>query len=71
MGGPIANHNNAGQPQVLDPGSDEQAFKVLTIYRPYTSVAYLQIDSYTESREKPFLFVSSTAGVITGTCQEE
>jgi hypothetical protein len=71
IGGLVQNHNEHGNPKVLDRGSSEQSFKAITIYEPYPAVDYLQINVYSKSNEKPFLFIDSFAGAITGTCVEE
>jgi len=63
----ISNHNMNGTPKVLDRGSKDQAFKVITIYEPFVQVDYLNINTYAETRKKPFYFLSGTS-FISGTC---
>lgn len=64
----FSNHNEGyGVPKVIDPGSSEQSFKVLTMYSPHTSVAYLQIEEYREGKAKPFSFFDGLI-VVAGTC---
>jgi len=70
MLGVLQNHNGQfGQPQVVDRGGPEQSYKAVTIYAPNAAVDLLQVQQFAESREKPFLFVSS-ANVYAGTCVE-
>ena len=68
VGAPFMNHNDFAQPTVLDPGSSEQFFRVITVYQPYTSVDYLQIEEFADDEEKPFLFLDSPNTVVTGSC---
>ena len=66
--GALSNHNDLGSPQILDTGSKDQAFQVLTIYRPIVAVDYLTVKEFVDSKVKPFLYIDSVFGVITGTC---
>ena len=70
MLGTPSNHNAYGRPQVLDPGSSEQAYKVLTIFRPNVNVDFLRVEEHAEQKRKPFLFVTGSM-VMTGTCDEK
>lgn len=64
----FANHNGQfGSPTVLDPGSAEQSFKALTIYRPNAAIAYLEIQQFAEGESKPFIYYGSGV-VVTGIC---
>lgn len=67
-GKPISNTNAFGYPEVLDNGSSEQAFKVITVYKPYVYVSYLQINEYEDGSQKPFVFYDQTT-MYTGLCQ--
>ena len=69
MLGAVTNSNEYGTPTVVDPGSEDQAFKVVTIYRPYTSLTYLTILVYEDGPEKTFLYVTGTS-VMSGVCRE-
>jgi len=65
--GGVSNHSASGQPQVLDYGSDVQSFKVLTIFKPNTTVSYLYIKEFSDNQEKPFIFISAS-NVFSGKC---
>lgn len=65
--GGLSNDNAFGQPQVLDYGSSEQAFKVLTVFKPNITINYLYIQEFNESEEKPFMFVSGSE-IYSGKC---
>lgn len=67
ISGRISNHNASGQPQVLDYGSNEQAFKALTIYRPRISIDSIYIKEFQDSGEKPFLLMKGST-VYSGIC---
>lgn len=67
MYGPPRNHNENGSPVVIDRGSDEQSFKAITVYRPFSSVEYLMIEEFSNEQNKPFMFVTGSK-VITGVC---
>ncbi len=69
MIGGITNANAAGQPQVLDSGSEEQSLKVITIFGPNVAVDYLLVRVFQEGAQKPFIFVTGEA-VLSGTCIE-
>lgn len=66
-GGTFSNHNANGQPQVLDFGSKEQAFKALTIFKPNITINYLYIEEFAENKEKPFMFIDGS-NVFSGKC---
>ena len=57
-----------GQPQVIDDGSSEQSFKVLTIYKPRTSVAFLEIREFEKSKKKPFIYFGAGL-IVSGICE--
>jgi len=63
----LTNHNMNGSPKVLDRGSKDQAYKVITIYEPFVQVDYLFIETYAETKQKPFYFLSGTS-LLSGTC---
>ena len=65
--GKISNHNAYGEPKVLDRGSKAQAYKVITIYKPMTTIAYLYIKEFADGSEKPFMFVDGS-NIISGIC---
>jgi hypothetical protein len=68
MIGAISNGNHTAQPTVLDRGSKDQGYKVITIYKPFVSVDYLNVEEFTNSPEKPFMFIESST-VISGICR--
>jgi len=67
MIGLISNYNASGKPAVLDPGGNDQAFKVITVYKPKTTVDYLQVHEFRDEPKKPFLFVTNWT-VLSGVC---
>lgn len=68
MVGGLSNHSIGGQPKVIDPGSADQSFKALTIFGPYVSINYLEVQVYANSYEKPFSFIEF-GSFITGLCE--
>ncbi len=66
--GEISNSNENGTPQVLDWGSNEQAFKVITVYKPMTAVAYLYVQEFNVNIEKPFMYINGDNS-FTGLCE--
>lgn len=66
--GGLSNHNGNGQPEVLDYGSTEQAFKAITIFRPFVTVEYLYIEEFNRSNLKPFMLIDG-AHIFTGICE--
>ena len=65
--GGLSNDNAFGKPQIIDYGSKEQAFKVLTIFKPSTTINYLYIEEFNENQEKPFMFIDGT-NIFSGKC---
>ena len=65
--GGLSNNNGYGQPQVLDYGSVSQAFKALTIFKPFITVNYLYIEEFHDGNEKPFMFIDGNQ-VFSGKC---
>lgn len=68
--GALQNFNASGEPKIIDPGSREQAFKVITVYGSLPAVDYLQIKEYVKS-PKPFFFYNSIGFIFSGTCVDE
>lgn len=68
FGKPLSNSNANGTPRVLDIGSREQAYKVITIYEPFISVSYLQINEYEDGLDKPFIFYDVRT-IYSGLCR--
>jgi hypothetical protein len=66
-GKPVSNSNTGGVPKILDYGSVRQAFKVMTIYEPFVSVSYLQIDEFEDGDAKPFIFYDQFS-IYSGLC---
>jgi hypothetical protein len=67
MSGALTNHGASGKPQVLDPGSTEQAYKAVTLFKPFTSVDLIYVKEFADSPIKPFMFITGE-NVLTGTC---
>ncbi|GHG66638.1 hypothetical protein GCM10010919_14510 [Alishewanella longhuensis] len=67
MTGELANHNSFGEPRVLDYGSTQQGFKVLTIYKPMISVEYLYIEEFSKNDKKPFMLIDGNI-IYSGLC---
>ena len=67
MNGGLTNHGVFGKPNVIDPGSNQQAFKVLTIYSGFPTVDYLYIELFAEGWPKPFIYRSGS-NIYSGTC---
>lgn len=53
IGGVFANAS-AQRIEILDQGSAEQAFKVLSVFGPHVSVDFLQVQTFRPAAEKPF-----------------
>ena len=69
MNGGLKNHGYFGDPKLIDLGSTEQAFKVITVHDAgFPSVDYLYVKSYAEGYEKPFVF-RTNGDVLSGTCK--
>ncbi len=71
MVGEIANSNAYVGPEVIDPGSDEDSFSVITVYAPDKAVRRLTVQVFVEAPEKPFLFRAGSDHFLSGTCLEE
>lgn len=69
MGDVFANHD-AQRVEILDPGSNQQAFKLLAVFGPNISVDYLQIKEYHVRAEKPFTGMSQ-GKAYTGVCHHQ
>ena len=71
MSGALNNHKSFAEPQVLDMGSSEQAYKAITVYGPLVSVEFLYVEEFAESRQKPFFFVGGLSGqtISSGLCE--
>jgi hypothetical protein len=68
MAGPFATADAKGG-QVLSEGNDENPFVVVSLGNaPYVHLKALQVESYANGADKPFLGLSGNL-VITGTCQ--
>ena len=61
-------------PRVLNPGSASNAFRVINVQEtPFAGpiVDYLEIQTFAEGEEKPFLLLDDTLGIVTGICRKE
>jgi hypothetical protein len=56
--GDVFDNQDAKRIEVLDVGSDQQAFKLLAVFGPNISVDYLQIKEYHQQADKPFTGMS-------------
>ncbi|MDB3923327.1 hypothetical protein N9359_04445 [Luminiphilus sp.] len=69
MNGRLKNHGYFGEPTVIDPGSKDQAFKVITVHDAgFPAVDYLYVGSFAEGYEKPFLYIDGNK-VFSGACK--
>ena len=69
MSGAHVNHNAYGQPQVIDYGSEDQAFKAVTIYEPYTALDYIWVEEFNEGPAKQFIFLTGSI-TYSGLCTD-
>jgi len=69
MAGPIKN-NYFSNPEVLDYGSQENSFKVLSTMKNEitTNIYVLTVEEFADSSKKPFVFLSNT-DVFYGYCE--
>lgn len=69
MNGKLKNHGYFGEPKVIDPGGNEQALKVVTIYDAgFPAVDYLYIETFSSGYKKPFIFRDGSS-VFNGLCE--
>ena len=69
MNGRLKNHGYFGEPTVIDPGSKEQALKVITVHDAgFPAVDYLYVGLFAEGYEKPFVFIKGQE-VFSGACK--
>ena len=66
-GSVLRNDNAFGTPQIVDHGSSEQAYKVVTVYQPRATLDYLRVEEHVDGPVKPFLFLNGRQ-LVTGTC---
>ncbi len=69
MIGALKNYEQYGEPKVLNEGSMNKAFRVITEYRPSVNFEYLTVETYEDDEILPFIFVSSST-IISGTCSK-
>lgn len=74
MSGPLRN-NHRSKPVVIDTGSTENSFKVVSTLNPNeigpgSAVFALVVNEYVDGARKPFVFLSSDT-VYFGTCQHD
>lgn len=73
MVGALKNSWGSYKPRIVDPGSTENSFKVVTImdrtnsWGPGTSVEYLTITEFWDGPRKGFTFIDEL-GIYAGTC---
>ena len=68
MSGAHTNHNANGQPNVIDYGSEDQAYKAVTIYEPFTALDYIFVQEFS-GPAKPFIFLSGSI-TYSGLCTD-
>lgn len=68
MSGTHTNHNAYGQPKVIDYGSEDQAYKAVTIYEPFTTLDYILVNEFS-GPTKPFIFLSGSI-TYSGLCTD-
>ena len=56
MLGALSNHNAFGNPKVIDRGSKGQAYKVITVFEPFTAINVLYVQEFRDGDNKPFSF---------------
>ncbi len=66
--GGVFHNSDAERIEVLDNGSQEQAYKVLSVFGPHISVDFLQIQSFKDQGAKPFSGMSQ-GKFFTGLCE--
>lgn len=72
MVGVLKNSSASTTPEIVDAGSKENSFKVVSIVRagdagPGSAVVLLTVEEFAEGEKKPFLFVQTDI-VFFGTC---
>ena len=66
--GAILNYNEKAEPKILDDGSTKgQAYKVITIFGPYTTIYYLYVSEYDKEAKKSFMFIKGS-DIYSGVC---
>uniref|UniRef100_A0A2A4YUL2 Uncharacterized protein n=1 Tax=OCS116 cluster bacterium TaxID=2030921 RepID=A0A2A4YUL2_9PROT len=58
-----------GSIEVLDFGSNEQAFKAIAVSKPNVHVQYLEINEYANQEKKPFK-ITSYLDILSGLCEK-
>ena len=69
MLGALSNHNAFGNPKVIDRGSEDQAYKVITVFEPFTEINVLYVQEFRDGENKPFSFTDG-GRTYTGLCKE-
>ncbi len=66
--GDVFDNVNAQEIRIIDRGSEQQAFKLLSVFGPMMTIDYLQIKEYKEGAQKPFTGMSQ-GKAFSGLCQ--
>ena len=66
--GGVFHNSSADRIEVLDNGSQEQAYKLMSVFGPHISVDYLQIKSFKSQAQKPFSGMSQ-GQFYSGVCE--
>tara|TARA_R100000656_G_scaffold71141_1_gene53342 strand:- start:838 stop:1242 length:405 start_codon:yes stop_codon:yes gene_type:complete len=67
-GAGISNVMSGKMPTVYDYLPNENGYKVVTLYTPNNTIDYLQINQYSNGKEKPFFFKGTFGEMLSGTC---
>ena len=67
-GSSFINTMSGQMPTVYDYLPSENGYKAITIYKPNNTIDYLQINEYSEGKEKPFLYKGAWGEIVTGVC---
>jgi len=67
-GAGIINNMSGQMPSVYDYLPTENGYKAITLYKPNNTVDYLQINQYSENKEKPFFFKGAFGTMVSGIC---
>ena len=67
-GAGITNSMSGQMPTVFDYLPQENGYKSVTLNKPNNTVDYLQINQYSENKEKPFFFKGAFGTMLSGTC---
>lgn len=67
-GSGFINTMSGQMPVVYDYLPNENGYKAITVYKPNSTVDYLQINEYVEGNKKPFFYKSAWGSMVSGLC---